>query len=82
MIYNVSLIFIGPWGLVSYYFSVILFFYYRKNDTSNSRYIDVANARYNASKIEKQVRNLIKNISHDEFWPNWLVGIYPENNKW
>ena len=72
--YNVSSLIIGPWEVVSYHFSSTLLCCRRPNETSDRRYVDVANVRYNASEIgikwENKYRIIVTfNLNLNEwFW--------------
>lgn len=56
-IYNITLLIISIYGIWSYFISAILSFYYFSNNLSDKRYIDIANIKYNALKIEIQIRS-------------------------
>lgn len=61
----------GLWGVVNYYFSVILlcFCYRHLNDPFNKKNVDITNVRYNVSKIKDQVKSLIQRNGHNKSQP-------------
>ena len=67
--YNVSSIIIGPYGDLSYPVSAILLCFRRPNNPFDRSYVDVADVRYNASKIENKVGTHIRDNSHSNSQP-------------